>query len=131
MIRGVGEQQNSVFLELVLFTAGPYRFGVEASRVRGSGELPDYAVPCVESLLSLSGGIGNNRRQCLTIKGNSRNYELSVAVPLELYTLPTESIHPLPAAVTARCKLPGLRGLATTEEGLVLLVDLCLLLDTD
>lgn len=129
MNSGSHHLQGSDTIELVLFTSGQHRFGVEASRVRGSGILPDYAIPCVESLLSLSGGNTSHRRQCLTVKGSNHDYEISVEAPLELCAFPIETIHPLPAAVTALCKLPGLRALAMAKEGLILLVDLNALLD--
>ena len=122
------DQQDSATLELVLFKVGQHRFGVEASRIRSSGILPDYAIPSIESLLSLSGGENGRRRQCLTVKGRNQEYELSVEAPLELCALPLETIHPLPATVTAVCTLPGLRALALTDTSLILLVDLNALL---
>jgi len=116
-------------LELVLFKAGQHCFGVEASQVRGSQELPDHGISCIESLLSLSGDDTGNRRQCLTVKGDDQDYEISVAAPFELTAVPIEAIHPLPPAITARCKLPGLRGLAVTGAALTLLVDVRSLVD--
>ena len=124
------DQQDSATLELVLFKAGQHRIGVEASRVRGSGILPDYAIPAIESLLSLSGGESGRHRQCLTVKGRNQDFELSVEAPLELCALPLETIHPLPSAVTAVCTLPGLRALALADRSLILLVDLNALLAT-
>lgn len=122
--------QHDETLELILFTADQYCFGVESLQVRGSGPLPEDTIPDVESLLSLTASEPGTRRQCLTIKGSSQDYGLSVAVPLELYKLAVERIHPLPAAVSASCRLPGLRGLAMTDAGLILLIDLRSLLTT-
>lgn len=122
------DQQESATLELVLFKAGQHRFGVEASRIRSSGILPDYAIPSIEPLLSLPGGESGRHRLCLTVKGRNQDFELSVEAPLELCALPLETIHPLPAAVTAVCTLPGLRALALIETSLILLVDLNALL---
>ncbi len=118
------DQQDSATLKLVLFKAGRHRFGVEASRIRSSGILPDYAIPSIESLLSLSGDESGRHRQCLTVKGRNQDYELSVEAPLELCALPLEAIHPLPSAVTAVCTLSGLRALALVDTSLILLVDL-------
>lgn len=111
-------------LELVLFRAGGHGFGLESSQVRGSGmpSVPD--IPTAEALLELDGNTTGSRRTCLAIKGADQDYELSVAEPFELCTLPAEAIHPLPVALAARCRLPGLRALAVTERGLTLLVDL-------
>lgn len=128
MIRSTTHPPDSVSLELVLFKAGPHFFGLEASRVRGSGPLPDYEVLSVESLLHLASDGMTSRRQCVTLKGAVQEYELSIEAPLELCRLSADRIHALPCAVTARCKLPGLRGLALTEAGLILLVDLLPLL---
>jgi len=124
MIIDAGQQQDSAFLELVLFKAGQHRFGVEACRIRSSGPLPDYAIPPVEPLLSLAYDTPGAHRQCLTIKGDEQDYELSVAVPFELCKLPAEAIHPLPFAVTARCKLPGLRALAISPAECIPLIDI-------
>jgi hypothetical protein len=123
MITNTGQQQDST-LELVLFKAGQYRFGVESASVRSSGELPGHHIASIESLLALSCSSGYSRRHCLTIKGNSQDYEISVAAPLELCSIPVEIIHPLPAVLSARCKLPGLRALAVCDNGLTLLVEL-------
>lgn len=131
MIINTGQQQDSVTLELVLFRVNQYRFGVESSQVLGSGGLPDHTVSSFESILCLADDTTNSRRQSITVKGSKQEHKLSVAVPLELCVLPAASIHPLPAVVSARCKLPGLRALATTAEGLILLIDLCSLLDSD
>lgn len=116
--------QHDETLELILFTVGQYCFGVESLQVSGSGPLPEDTIPAVESLLFLNASESGNRRQCLTIKGSSQDYSISVAVPLELCKLAVEKIHPLPAAVSARCRLPGLRALAATDAGFILLVDL-------
>ena len=123
-------QQQDGSLELVLFKAGQHCFGLEASRVRGSGEPSAPDIPTAESLLDLAGEITDSRRKCLTIKGDKQDYELSVAAPFELCAIPTEDIHPLPVALAVRCRLPGLRALAVTEHGLTLLVDLHTLLET-
>ena len=125
----IGRQQPDGTLELVLFKAGPYDFGLEASRVRGSGKPSTPDIPTAESLLALSGEPADSRRKCLTIKGSGQDYELSVSAPFELCAVPIEAIHPLPIALAARCRLPGLRALALTERGLTLLVDLQILLD--
>lgn len=123
-----GQQQADSTLDLVLFKAGPYSFGLEASKVRGSGEPSAPDIPTAESLLALSGEHADRCRKCLTIKGSGRDYELSVSAPFELCAIPVDAIHPLPIALAARCRLPGLRALALTERGLILLVDLQILL---
>lgn len=126
MISDTIHQPGGVTLELVLFRAGPHFLGLEASRVSGSGPLLEYDVKSVESVLHLpSDGICmTSRRQCIKIKGASHEYELSVEAPLELCRISVDKIYSLPCAVTARCKLPGLRAFALAENGLILLVDL-------
>ncbi len=129
MISEVGPQPDGDALELVLFKAGQHCFGLEASRVRRSGDASTPDIPTAESLLDLAGEVTDDRRKCLTIKGTDQDYELSVAAPFELCAIPIEAIHPLPFALAARCRLPGLRALAVTERGLTLLVDLHTLLE--
>jgi len=110
-------------LDLVVFKAGSFLFGVETSRIRSSCSIPGYVIPEIESLLSISGSTTNSHRQCLVIKGDKQDYEISVATPLDLLTLREDRIHPLPAAIMARCKLPGLRALAMMEGELILLIE--------
>lgn len=124
MSNDVDQQQVGTALTLVLFKVGQHRFGVEAASVRGSGGIPGDGVLPVESLLALPGGTDDGRRQNLTIKGDRQDYAVSVAAPLELGTIPAEAIHPLPVAITTRCRLPGLRALAVTDHDLILLVNL-------
>jgi len=121
MSSDVDQQQVGTALALVLFKVGQHCFGVEAASVRGSGGVPGDGVLPVESLLTLPGST-DDRRQSLTIKGDRQDYAISVAAPVELGTIPAEAVHPLPVAITARCRLPGLRALAVADHSLILLV---------
>lgn len=130
MNRDADHQQSGATLALVLFKAGQHQFGVEAASVRGSGGTAGDGIPSVESLLSLSGCILQGCRQNLIIKGDHQDYPLSVAAPVELCSIPAAAVHPLPLAITARCRLPGLRALAMPDHTLLLLIDLRGLLET-
>ncbi len=110
-------------LDLVLFGAAGWRFGVEANSIGRAGPLSLSPLPSVETLLGLSDSSppGVTDRQCLTVKGAG---DLSVQRPIVLCSLPVGAFHPLPPLVAARCRLPALRALALLPGGMVMVVDL-------
>jgi len=114
-------------LDLVLFGAAGWRFGVEAKAVGGAGSLSPSPLPAVETLLGLSdsGLQGITDRQCLSVKGAG---DVSVQRPVVLCSLPVGAFHLLPPLVAARCRLPGLRALALLPGGMVMVIDLRVLL---
>jgi len=114
-------------LDLVLFGAAGWRFGVEANSVVRAGPLTLPSLPAVETLLGLShsGPQGVTDRQRLTVKGAG---DLSVQRPVVLCSLPVGAFHPLPPLVAARCRLRALRALALLPGGMVMVVDLRALL---
>lgn len=119
-------------LDLVLFSCGPVRVGVEARQVRAARGLDHGLEPGsqrdVAHLLGLNTSVQTVPKQIVLIKGPAKDQALQVDGPIELVTLPSESIHPLPALLAARTSLRHLRGLAMTGEGAVLLVDIQALL---
>jgi len=123
MINNSNNQKDDTSLDLVVFKAGEFLFGVETAWIKSSGILPEYTIPEIESLLSLPVNTVKSGRHCLRIKSGSHDYEISVATPLDLHSLPVANIHPLPTAIVARCKLPGLRALALLEDKVILLIE--------
>lgn len=116
-------------LAVVTFTAGGYRFAVEAARV--CMQLPaeqSDSVLAVEQLLGLlSREDTQNRatqRILLIMKHPAGDYAVAVSKPVELLSIEINAIYPLPSLIVARCTLVGLRGLAIDPEGMLLLVDL-------
>jgi hypothetical protein len=64
--------------------------------------------------------------------GKPCDQEILVEGPVELLRLPVSAIHPLPALLAARTRLPGLRALVLPDQangsGLALLLDVEVLL---
>lgn len=114
-------------LEVVAFSAGGYRFAVEAGQVRAS-HLPQAGdgSPSMAALLGLAeaGGTPGAGKQLLTIKQRTADRTFAVDAPVRLLQLPAAAIHPLPDLVAARSRLPVLRALALDADGLTLLLDL-------
>ncbi len=124
MIPGSENHPESTALALVEFKAGRFDFAIEASGVRGSEALPDYDIPEIETLLSLSEVNNRAARLCLSLESGGQIHKISVAAPIALFSLPAAAIQPLPPALKARCRLPGLRALALTKEKFILLISL-------
>jgi len=119
-------------LDLVLFRAGAVRIGVEACRVRASrppARLEDGAMMEIEGLLNLSpslAGMPSGERHVVMFKGagpDDIDHAVRVDGPVELVSLASERIYPLPPLLAARVTLRGLRGLALDDGGIALLVD--------
>jgi len=112
-------------LDIVVFTAGGYRIGVEASQVRASHPMPPEggATP-TEFLLGLHAAAATGGEQVLVVKHAGADREVVVQGPVELHSVAATAIHPLPPLVAARTQLRGLRALALERQRLTLLVDL-------
>ncbi|MBF0191215.1 MAG: hypothetical protein HQL99_08815 [Magnetococcales bacterium] len=123
-------------LNVVLFSLGKWRVGLEAKRVRGcrlatGGE--EKRQPCLdleERLgLSVDADAPVTQRMLLEIVHPDHPLTWRVGGPVVLHALPVETIHPLPRLLAARTALPGLRALALTDhtpgqgDGLILLLD--------
>jgi hypothetical protein len=119
-------------LLIVRFMAGGFPFAVEATQVRGM--LADVSngetVHAAEDLIGLPAeGLTKTaapRRKCLLVGDQSKI--VTVSEPVALETLPAELLFPLPAPVTARLSLVGIKALATCGDKAVLIVDLRALL---
>ena len=101
---------------------------VQIAEAIGNREILSNAFPiyCFENLIRLSDEkmpISASRRVLIT-KYAKAECAISVCEPVELCRIQIESIHPLPFLINQRNQLKGLRGLAMTPEGLILLVDL-------
>lgn len=116
----VSDHEN---LDVVLFTAGGWRVGLEARHVRGSRPAPSATDTAdVASLLGLTPtGETSAARQCLALKPlpqqqRNSDREIQVEAPVDLVSLPASLIHPLPPLLAARTCLPGLCALALPAE---------------
>ncbi|MDR3412826.1 MAG: hypothetical protein P4L87_18075 [Formivibrio sp.] len=110
-------------LEIVSFTAGGYRFAVEARQVDHQFASAPDAVVAVETLLGLPPA--SAVRRCWLGVGQ---HGVEVDGPVDLRSLPVSAIHPLPELVAVRLQLNGVRALAFEAESPLLLVDLRALL---
>lgn len=98
-------------LDVVLFAAGKWRAGFEACAVRASRPAPTGAAGSdVETLLGLELAAVSGPRQYLQLQHG--NQEILVSGPVDLVSLPVDTIHPLPPLLDARCQMNGLRALA-------------------
>ncbi len=120
---------NPQSLAIVLFSAGGWRFGVEASKVRSSHPaLQETANDETATILGFSSGRSSARsRQYLVLKRLENDQEVIVDSPVDLVNIPVAAIHPVPPLLAARIKLNGLRALLMPQrnmaETVVLLVD--------
>lgn len=112
-------------IELTIFSAGSFQFGIESSQVRGSRLMPESDLLQIETILAIKEQTAELHRQTLIIKHPDGDYELSVSSPLQLCTLPASAIYPLPVAVTNRCTLPGLRAIGMIQGNFIMLLDIC------
>lgn len=118
-------------LDLVLFSAGGWRVGLEARWVGASRLAPAQATGCkMETLLGVASTASTTPtapRQYLQLKRLGGSQDVLVGSPVELVSLPASAIHPLPPLLAARTRLRGLRAIALqTNAGakaLVLLFD--------
>ena len=113
-------------LELVLFGAGGFRFGVEARQVLAARAAERDEAPLrVERLLALGEEPSSARgRVVLRVGSGSSGLDVAVEGPVELLGVAAASVHPLPPLLAARTRLQGLRALAFVEGQLLPLVDL-------
>ncbi|HXP97786.1 MAG TPA: hypothetical protein VN809_13815 [Telmatospirillum sp.] len=119
-------------LDVVSFFAGGFRFAVESRHVHGMLADRDADTVTVEDLIGLPLERDSTKshpalrhpvsRKCLLI-GGARDC-VEVGGPVELETLPADSLYPLPPPVKARMSLGGIKGLAMTSAGILLIVDL-------
>lgn len=115
-------------LDMVLFTAGGWRVGLEARHVCGSRPaLSLSADPRSTATADAATWFGLTpmdempaARQCLTLKPLPPDdvREIQVAVPVDLVSLPARVIHALPPLLAARTRLLGLRALALAADPL-------------
>jgi hypothetical protein len=119
-------------IDLVVFEAGDWRVGFEARRVRASRGVPAVGLDCptaglptAESLLDMPASRQPAAaNQILTINCPDGNHDILIAGTIELLSVATELIYPLPTLLAARNYLPGLRALIVQPKGkLVMLFD--------
>ncbi len=118
-------------LDLVLFSAGGWRVGLEARWVGASRVAPAPATGCeMETLLGFSSPASTTSaapRQYLQLKRLAGRQDVLVGSPVELVSLPASAVHPLPALLAARTGLRGLRAIALQgnpgDQAVVLLFD--------
>ena len=113
-------------LEIVSFSAGAWRFAVEARQVDALSHAETAGAVDVETLLGLPAPSLGQRRHLY-----SAGRELRVSEPLALRSLPVERIFPLPELVVRRMRIKGVRAVALEPDGATLLVDLPALLAQD
>lgn len=113
-------------LEVVLFYAGGYRTGFEASLVRATRPAASESTDTpIEDLLGLAPSAHGRPRQSVQLKRADEDRHILVERPVDLTRLPPSAIHPLPPLLSARCKLNGLRALALEPDAasVILLID--------
>jgi hypothetical protein len=118
-------------LDLVLFSAGGWRAGLEARWVGASRLAPAQAIGCeIETLLGVASSAPTKPtapRQYLQLKRPGGSQDVFVGSPVELVSMPASAIHPLPPLLAARTGLRGLRAIAlqtnTGDTAVVLLFD--------
>ncbi|MBF0214824.1 MAG: hypothetical protein HQM00_14895 [Magnetococcales bacterium] len=124
------ESERFATLEVVLFSVGAWRVGMEAGRVRGcrwrsASDAPESAdIRLMSTWMALPAAECHERPMLLETLDAGQSVTWQVQGPVTLHALPVETIHPLPPLLAARTTIPGLRALALTpEEGLILLID--------
>lgn len=110
-------------LAIVSFSAGDYRFSVEAQQIDALLDESPEAMVAVEDLLGLP-LVEAAQRRCLRL-GEER---VGVSEPVELRSLPIDRLYPLPELVARRIRIDGVRALALEENSALLLLDLRALL---
>ena len=111
-------------LAIVSFSAGAYRFAVEARQIDALLEDDAPATMAIETLLGLP-LVDAATRRCLCV-GECR---VTVSEPVDLHALPIDQLHPLPELVARRIGIAGVRALAIDPDGALLLLDLRALLE--
>lgn len=108
-------------LNVVCFHAGEWRFAMEARLVRSMGavkaENASEAAETIEALLGLPPRPSSIRR-ILWIGDTS----IEVSEPVEQMSLAAGCLYPLPELVAARISLPGIRAIAFTPCGAILIL---------
>ncbi|MDP2785597.1 MAG: hypothetical protein Q8O38_13540 [Sulfurimicrobium sp.] len=113
-------------LEVVTFFSGGQRCAVAARQVSALRPCADSAgCPALDPLLGMQQqDKAASTRQALTLRLPQAELEFSVASPVELREMDIGVIHPLPDMILARTHLRGLRALALENDGLTLIFDL-------
>lgn len=125
-------------IDIVLFSAGAWRVGVEARWVRGSRTAPPPAAGHeIAALLGMepTATAPTAPRQYLLLRLPEGDMEILVDGPVELHTLPASAIHAIPPLFAARTHLRALRALAFDPliyaQGPIFLFDGIRLANTD
>ena len=120
---------ESDVLAVVRFHAAGYQFAIEASEVgamiRGDIEQDE----AIESLLGFPPAKPDTTRRSLALKGSGRR--IMVSEPIEMNSIDSRNIHPIPALIRCRRHLPGLAALAIEQGQLCLLLEPLGLLSTE
>ena len=112
-------------LDVVSFVAGGSHFAVEAEQVLTQLPAGPYEEALsAEHLLGLCADNTHQRRRVLLMKCGTGDYAMTVSEPVELRSLKTSVIHPLPLLIAARNTITGIRGLAMEADGVTVLVDI-------
>lgn len=109
---------------VVMFSVGPYRFGVEACQIAGmadcgAGDLP----PNIETLMGLPAW-PHDQKRIIRVHAGGGYHSVLVGGPVDLVSLPIDSVYPLPDFVAARLAIKGGRAIAWVEGKAAVLVDL-------
>ncbi|HZX31922.1 MAG TPA: hypothetical protein VFF03_11265 [Rhodocyclaceae bacterium] len=117
-------QPESPALAMVLFSAGPWRIGIEARWVGGSRRAAaDGPGEAIESLLGLPAeGSRTGPCQTLSLKHPEGGRALRVGEPVALAEIPISRLHRLPSLIAARIGLRGARALALADDGQAVLI---------
>lgn len=118
-------------IDVVMFSAGAWRIGVEAHWVRSSrGAPPEATGHEIAALLGLeptTAAAPTAPRQFLQLRLPEGDVEILVDGPVELHTLPATAIHALPPLFATRTRLRALQALAFDplihSQGFIFLFD--------
>ena len=122
--------QAPACVELLLFTAGGIRFGVECSSIAGILTLPE-AQEIGLSILDLPAAL---RLACLqepvcaasrviVLKGGDASTGVIINGPDEFFMADAADVSPLPALLSATISTPAIRGVARRGDEFILLAD--------
>ncbi|WP_156876847.1 hypothetical protein [Paludibacterium yongneupense] len=104
---------------MVSFTAGGFRFAMEARHVRGMSRTTEEGDADAGRLIGLPEVAGERRILHIGVEGR----RVAVGGPVELSALPASRIFALPPLLAARLSLRGVRALALHDDGAVFIVD--------
>ena len=119
-----GEAKHSLHLDVVRFQAEGWDAAIQASQIQAMRPGSDMGAVAIETLLGLRASPRPRTRVLMIRTADGKPRAVKVSEPVQLLSLPATAIFPVPELVRHRCGLKGLKALAFTEFGMLLLIDL-------